>query len=116
MFKGDFTDICAERFVLVSMGRQVCGERGPSLVRAEILVMVVHINILVHVLGPTGPDGGHEDHDQDSLDCPHGPLTVFGLWLVCSTEVLIVSYQSKYSNYLVSCPQWVSLQKYFRCL
>jgi hypothetical protein len=77
---------------------------------------VVHINILVHVLSPTGPDGGHDDHDQDSLDCPHGPLTVFGLWLVCSTEVLIVSYQSKYSNYLVSCPQWVSLQKYFRCL
>ena len=54
--------------------------------------MIVEINILIHIPSPTGPDGGHDDHDQDSFDCPHGPFTVFGLCWFCYPEVLIVSH------------------------
>jgi hypothetical protein len=43
VFKGDFADMCAGKFLLVSMGErangQVCadGERGPPSARAEML-------------------------------------------------------------------------------
>ena len=47
VFEGDFADMCAEKFPLVSMGgradRQACadGERGPPSARAEILILLM---------------------------------------------------------------------------
>jgi hypothetical protein len=50
VFKGDSADMCAEKFLLVSMGGRVngraCadGERGPPLAQAEfkVLLTLVH--------------------------------------------------------------------------